>query len=97
MDFLETFKSLLWWYDIQDEIYVLFNQFRFVMIVTHIYNIIPLISFGFVEYDEDVAPPLLYYIYIYIYIIYIYIPIYIYTNIYTNYHRDTHKVIHIFS
>ena len=29
------------------------------MIVTHIYNIIPLISFGFVEYDEeDVAPPM---------------------------------------
>ena len=41
MDFLETFKSLLWWYDIQDEIYVLFNQFMFLMIVTHIYNIIP--------------------------------------------------------
>ena len=68
MDFLETFKSLLWWYDIQDEICVLFNQFRFFMIVTHIYNIIPLISFGFVEYDEDVAPSiLLYIIYIYIY------------------------------
>ena len=27
------------------------------MIVTNIYNIIPLISFGFIEYDEeDVAP-----------------------------------------
>ena len=31
----------------------------FFMIVTNIYNIIPLISFGFVEYDEeDVAPPI---------------------------------------
>ena len=29
------------------------------MIVTNIYNIIPLISFDFVEYDEeDVAPPI---------------------------------------
>ena len=77
MDFLETFKSLLWWYDIQDEIYVLFNQFMFFMIVTHIYNIIPLISFGFVEYDEDVVPPILLYI---IYIYYIYIIYYIYYN-----------------
>ena len=69
MDFFETLKSLLWWHDIQDEICVLFNQFRFVMIVTNIYNIIPLISFGFVEYDEeDVAPPILLYI-IYIYYI----------------------------
>ena len=59
MDFLETLKSLLWWYDIQDEICVLLNQFRFFMIVTNIYNIIPLISFGFIEYDEeDVAPPI---------------------------------------
>ena len=29
------------------------------MIVTNIYNIIPLISFGFIEYDEeDVVPPI---------------------------------------
>ena len=49
------------------------------MIVTHIYNIIPLISFGFVEYDEeDVAPPLL--------------DDYIWST--TNCHRDTHNVIH---
>ena len=34
------------------------------MIVTNIYNIIPLISFGFIEYDEDVVPPIEY-IYIY--------------------------------
>ena len=51
------------------------------MIVTHIYNIIPLISFGFVEYDEeDVAPPIL--------------EDYIWLT--TNYHRDTHNVMHFF-
>ena len=81
MDFFETLNSLLWWHDVQDEICVLFNQFRFFMIVTHIYNIIPLISFGFVEYDEeDVAPPIL--------------EDYIWLT--TNYHRDTHNVIHFF-
>ena len=53
----------------------------FFMIVAHIYNITPLISFGFVEYDEeDVAPPIL--------------EDYIWLT--TNYHRDTHNVIHFF-
>ena len=77
----KTLKSLLWRHDIQDEICALLNQFRFLMIVNHIYNIIPLISFGFIEYDkEDVAPPIL--------------EDYIWLT--TNYHRDTHNVIHFF-
>ena len=51
------------------------------MIVTHIYNIIPLISLGFVEYDEeDVAPPILQ------------DDIWLTAN----YHRDAHNVIHFF-
>ena len=81
MDLFETLKSLLWRHDIQDEICALLNQFRFLMIVNHIYNIIPLISFGFIEYDkEDVAPPIL--------------EDYIWLT--TNCHRDTHNVIHFF-
>ena len=81
MDLFETLKSLLWRHDIQDEICALLNQFRFLMIVNHIYNIIPLISFGFIEYDkEDVAPPIL--------------EDYIWLT--TNYHRDTHNVIHFY-
>ena len=43
-------------------------------------NIILLISLGFVEYDEDVAPPILY----------------DYAWLIINYHRDTHNVIHFF-
>ena len=35
------------------------------MIVTNIYNIIPLISFGFIEYDEEGVAPPIEYIYIY--------------------------------
>ena len=42
-----------------DEIVVLFNQFHFFMVVNQICNVTPAISWGFVDYEEDVAAPLI--------------------------------------
>ena len=41
-----------------DEIFLLFNQFHFFMVVNQICNVIPVISWGFVDCEEDVAAPL---------------------------------------
>ena len=41
-----------------DEIVLLFNQFHFFMVVNQICNVIPVISWGFVDCEEDVAAPL---------------------------------------
>ena len=55
--FFFTFWCLL---DMKDgEIVVLFNQFHFFMVVNQICNVIPVISWGFVDYEEDVAAPLI--------------------------------------
>ena len=44
-----------------DEIVLLFNQFHFFMVVNQICNVIPVISWGFVDCEEDVAAPLVLY------------------------------------
>ena len=41
-----------------DEIVLLFNQFHFFMVVSQICNVIPVLSWGFVDCEEDVAAPL---------------------------------------
>ena len=41
-----------------DEIVLLFNQFHFFMVVNQICNVIPVITWGFVDCEEDVAAPL---------------------------------------
>ena len=57
---LDEFFFTLWCLlDMEDdEIVLLFNQFHFFMVVNQICNVIPVISWGFVDCEEDVAAPL---------------------------------------
>ena len=59
-DLDEFFFFTLWCllYMEDDEIVLLFNQFYFFMVVNQICNVIPVISWGFVDCEEDVAAPL---------------------------------------
>ena len=60
--FFFTFWCLL---DKKDgEIVVLFNRFHFFMVVNQICNVTPVISWGFVDYEEDLAAPLLDYLWL---------------------------------
>ena len=65
--------------NVDDETCGLVSQFGFFFTVSNIYNLVSLISFGFMDYEEEAGPPIIeYYVWLWT----------------TNYDHSNHKTIH---